>query len=295
MSITETLSNGEISVSFTSLGGTITSIKDAAGIEYLWQADEAYWTGQAPILFPICGSIRDNKAVTRDGKNLSMGRHGIVRKEEFAVEEKTADSITFSIIPTADMKEKYPYDFKFYAKYELIGKSLKTTYTVENTGDIDMPFSVGGHPGFNCPLVDGEDYTDYEIEFEQNETCTVPTLVTETGLINITERTPFFNNENVLKLKHELFHKDAIQFDEIKSRNVKYVSKKSGKGLTVEFNDMPYLCIWSTANDGPFVAIEPWVGISTCNDESDIFEEKRNIQSAKPSEKKSYSYTISIL
>lgn len=295
MSITETLSNGKITVSFTSFGGTITSIKDENNIEYLWQGDADYWTGQAPILFPICGSIRDNKAVTKDGKSLSMGRHGIVRKEEFALEEKTADSITFSITSTDSMKEKYPYDFKLYAKYELIGKSLKTTYTVENIGNEDMPFSVGGHPGFNCPLIEGEDYTDYEIQFEKNETCTVPTLVTETGLINITDRTPFFKNENVLPLKHDLFHKDAIQFDEIDSRSVKYVSKKSEKGLNVEFKDMPYLCIWSTANDGPFVAIEPWVGISTCNDESDIFEEKRNIQIAKPSEKKSYSYTISVL
>ena len=142
---------------------------------------------------------------------------------------------------------------------------------------------------------DGEKYTDYYIEFEKNETCSVPELDTERGLINITKRSPFFNNENKLQLDSSLFHKDAILFDELASRSVKYVSSKSGKGLQIDFPDMPYLVLWDTANDGPFVAIEPWVGLSTCDDESDVFEEKRNLQIAKPGEKKSFTYTITKL
>lgn len=47
--------------------------------------DAAYWSGQAPVLFPICGSIRGDKAVTLDGKELAMPRHGIVRKEEIVL------------------------------------------------------------------------------------------------------------------------------------------------------------------------------------------------------------------
>ena len=55
------------------------------------------------------------------------------------------------------------------AKYTLEGRSLKITYEVENTDTKKFSFFIGGHPGFNCPLVLGEEYTDYEIVFEQKE------------------------------------------------------------------------------------------------------------------------------
>ena len=57
----------------------------------------------------------------------------------------------------------------------------------------------------------------------------------------------------------------------------------------------PYLVIWSAANDGPFLALEPWTGLSTCSDENDVFEEKRNAAIVKPGEEKRLSYNITIL
>ena len=38
--------------------------------------------------------------------------------------------------------------------------------------------------------------------------------------------------------------------------------------------------VFSTAGVSylPFIALEPWTGLSTCSDEGDVFEEKRNIQ-----------------
>lgn len=289
------LTNGKITVAFTTTGGTITSIKDNDDLEYLWQGNPEYWSSQAPVLFPICGSIRDDKAVTRNGSKLAMGRHGFVRKLEFEQVEKTENSITFLNKSDEESLKKYPFEYKLYTKYELMDKTLKISHIIENTGKEDMPFSTGGHPAFNCPLVEGEDYTDYYVEFEKKEKCSIPWLVTETGLIDITKRTPYFDNENVVELKHELFHRDAICFDEIESRSVKLLSKKSDKGLKIDFEGFPYLILWSTANDGPFIAIEPWIGLSTCDDESDVFEEKRNTQIAAPGEKKEYSYYVSVL
>lgn len=52
------LKNENLTVQFSELGGQIISIKDTDGVEYLWQGDPTYWSGQAPVLFPICGSLR---------------------------------------------------------------------------------------------------------------------------------------------------------------------------------------------------------------------------------------------
>lgn len=288
------LKNEKLEVTFTTKGGTFCSIKGADGLEYLWQGDAKYWSGQAPILFPICGSIRDDKAVIGNQKTTSMPRHGIVRKREFEFVSQTENSITFMIQSNEEMKQQFPYGFQLFATYTLDQNTIQVTYAVKNTGEEAFPFFVGGHPGFNCPLVPGESYTDYQLVFEQKETCTVPTPVTETGLIDMEHRTEFLKDSNVVELSHEMFEQDATILDEIKSRKVTLRSKKSGKSVTLTFKDFPYLILWSSANHGDFVALEPWLGLSTCSDESDVFEEKRGVQTVERGETKSYSYQITV-
>ena len=46
------LKSEQLRVQFNSFGGALSSIKDAEGLEYLWQGDATYWSGQAPVLFP---------------------------------------------------------------------------------------------------------------------------------------------------------------------------------------------------------------------------------------------------
>ena len=104
--MTYTISNGILTVTFNTLGGTFASIKNAAGREYLWQPDPAFWGGQAPICFPICGSLRNNTAVTIEGKTLAMPRHGIVKDREFEMAAQTEDSITFRLTADDQLKEK---------------------------------------------------------------------------------------------------------------------------------------------------------------------------------------------
>ncbi len=41
--------------------------------------------------------------------------------------------------------------------------------------------------------------------------------------------------------------------------------------------------------------MEPWLGLSTCSDEGDVFEEKRNVQIAKSKECREYHFDITIL
>ena len=288
------LANDELKVRFSSLGGTLSSIKDQDEIEYLWQGDEKYWSGQAPVLFPICGSLRNDRARIGNEMETRMPRHGIVRKLEFQEECRTKDMIRFSVESSPESLKMFPYEFKLYTQYQLTGREIKVTYKIKNQGDKEMSFFIGGHPGFNCPLLKEEAYEDYCIEFEQEESCTVPTPITETGLIDMEHRTACLNHEKRIPLKHELFRKDAVILDELKSRKLKMMSVKTGKGIELDYQDFPYLILWSSSNDGPFVAIEPWVGLSTCSDESDIFEEKRNVQTVNAGEFKDYAFTIKI-
>ena len=65
-----------------------------------------------------------------------------------------------------------------------------------------------------------------------------------------------------------LFYRDALVFSNLESTCVSLKSRKSGRGVMMEFSDFPMLGIWSAANDGPYVALEPWTGCATAVSES---------------------------
>ena len=291
----KSLQNEFLKIDVASLGGALSSIQDRDGLEYLWQGDKKYWSGQAPVLFPICGSLRNNQAVIGGDKKASMPRHGIVRKREFALEKAGDKEIVYSIEANEELLAQYPYDFKLSIGYALSGKSIVITYTVANCSDEVMPFFLGAHPAFNCPLTDDTAYEDYYVEFEQEENCTSATPLPDSGLVDRHTRQPFLENSKRLPLDYKYFAEEAIVLDELKSRKARLRTDKHDKGIEIDFSDFHNLLLWSTANKSPFIALEPWSGLSTCTDESDVFEEKANVTLLPPKSSKQYRLVISIL
>jgi galactose mutarotase-like enzyme len=290
-----TLKNNELITEFDTFGGQLTSIKNGAGTEYLWQGDKAYWSGQAPVLFPIVGSLRGKNASIGGNKVCHMERHGLVRKLEFEMVKTTDDSISFVICSDEKTHELYPYDFKLTIQYILNRNSIATKYTVANQSNEVMPFQIGGHPGFNCPLSNNERFEDYVVEFEHVETADCPTPVPSSGLVDVSHRTRILDNSNTIKMNHDLFKTDALIFDQLKSRKAKLYNPMTGRGVQLSFADFDNLLVWSSANDGPFVALEPWSGLSTCSDENDVFEEKRGVHLLPAGKSDSLFYTITIV
>ena len=194
----------------------------------------------------------------------------------------------------AELLEQYPYPFKIVARYTIEAAKVAVSYEVTNEGTEDMPFFVGGHPGFKCPLDEGESYDDYELRFEQREAAELCTAVPSTGLIDVEHRSknPMVGHD--LPLTHELFDFAETIFDVLESRVVTLTKKDEDKGVRLTFPDMPYLIVWSKP-EGDFVAVEPWGGLSTCSDEDDVLEHKRCCLVAKPGETVTRGFEIEIL
>lgn len=102
-------------------------------------------------------------------------------------------------------------------------------------------------------------------------------------------------NSKKLSLDYKYFAVEAIVLDELKSRKATLKTDKHNKGIEMDFSDFNNLLLWSTANKGPFIALEPWSGLSTCTDESDVFEEKANVSLLPPKSSKQWKLVISIL
>ena len=214
-----TLSNGTLTLGFTTLGGTFTSIKDPEGRERLWQPDPAVWMGQAPICFPVCGGLRDGKATTLSGKQVALARHGFARKQEFQLVLHGDRDITFALESTPTLLEQYPFPFHFESRYALEGPTVRVTYATTNTGSEPMPFFIGGHPAFRVPVLPGERYEDYRVVFEKDESRTVPTPEVDTGLIDVEHRLEAPQHGRVLAITHELFNPAETIYDTLESRD----------------------------------------------------------------------------
>ena len=294
------LKSDQLNVEFQTLGGALSSIKDKDDVEYLWQGDPTYWSGQAPVLFPICGSVRNDTVLydKEDGSQVKgkIPRHGLVRKKEFTLVEQTEHSVTFAIEDDEEMYANYPYHFRLEITYTVTGKTIRTQYKVYNKElEKSMPYFIGGHPGFNCPLLDDEVYEDYYLEFEKPETCTVPKPFPETGMLDLKDRNSWLNNQKEIDLNYDFFSYDAVTLDELESRTVALRSRKHDKGLKLDFKEFPNLIVWSTLNKGPFIALEPWSGLSTSIEEGDRLEDKKDVKILKPGRFEQLGFDIEIL
>ena len=289
----------QLTVQFKTFGGALSSIKDRDGVEYLWQGDATYWSGQAPVLFPICGSLREDTAFYSHGDGTetkgTIPRHGLIRKKEFELVDQTENSVTFAIEDDENTYQNYPYHFRLEITYLVTGKTVRTQYKIFNkeTNKV-MPFFIGGHPGFNCPLLDGETYEDYYLEFEKEETCSVPRPFPETGMLDFQDRSPWLDSQKEVDLSYDLFSVDAVTLDELQSRTIALRSRKNEKGLKLHFQEFSNLIIWSTLNKGSFIAFEPWSGLSTSLEEGDHLEDKKNVRLLEPGQFDQIGFDIEI-
>lgn len=255
-------------------GAQIISFKGEDGREVLWQADPNVWAQHAPVLFPICGSVRDGK-VKIDGVEYPMTKHGFTRNPEFTVAKQGDDFVELVLTPTEESKPMYPFDFVFHVTYTLVENGYTTTFLVENKSDKVMPFCVGGHPGFIVPMEEGAQFSDYQLVFPEVEEGK-NSLAPGGYLIDGYEYLPEFRNSQVLLLKHELFdERDALIFTELKSRSVDLVHKDSGKGIHFAFPKMEVLAVWTMPHKhAPYVCLEPWHGMPSTAEGTDNFEDK---------------------
>lgn len=276
------------------LGAELTSFRREDGFELLWQGDPKYWEGQAPVLFPVVGALRGGR-VRIKGEWYSMPSHGFARRMEFEITKKTRESVTMTVCSNEETRKLYPYEFRFSVTYTVVERGLETKFRVENPGSEPLPFVVGGHPAYNIPAGEGECFEDYEIRFSSPETQSCPEVDLRECLINFERKTLELKEQQAIPLQHSLFYGDALIFENLRSRTVSLISRRSGRGVEMDVSDFPMLGIWSAANDGPYVALEPWVGCATTTQEDDELLHKKNMVLLPAGGEKSYAFTTRYL
>ncbi|MBC5993010.1 aldose 1-epimerase family protein [Pontibacter cellulosilyticus] len=264
-------------------------IKNDEDLEMIWVADPAVWASHAPNLFPIVGEL-PKQQYTYDGETYHMQRHGFARSKDFKVREESDKKLVFELEYDEETLAQYPFKFRLLVAYKLNDNRLEVTYNVFNEDKKAMWFSVGAHPGFNVPLYPNEQYEDYYLEFEQEETLR-RYLIDENGL-QTGETELIEEQSNILPLRHQYFDKDAIILKDLNSERLVLASHTGPRKIEVEFQGFPYLGIWAKPGPSPYVCIEPWCGIASSTNGSGELQDKEGINELGP--KQVFERTLSI-
>ncbi len=286
-----TIENQQIKAVIKAKGAELTQLfHKEHELDYLWHGDPAVWGKHSPVLFPIVGTLKNNTYFYND-LSYQLPRHGFARDKQFAVEEQTADTITFLLRSDAETHTIYPFMFEFRIRYTLFENALAVAYEVVNAGKDTMYFSVGAHPAFKLPLVPGTAYTDYYLQFDQSETAPRWPISAD-GLIEQSPL-PLLEDTNRLKLSKTLFQKDALVLKGMASTIVTLGSNKTPHGFRFDYPGFPFFGIWAAKN-ADFVCIEPWCGIADSVNTNQRLEDKEGINKLAADETFTRTWTVTV-
>ncbi len=274
--------NEHFCVGINTFGSELMYVRTRDGEDFLWNGDENVWKLRAPILFPICGGLKDDTYIFNN-KKYELKKHGFARNLEFEGSLISETKAEFILKSSEETRKRFPFDFIFKVTFVLEENTLKTFYSVENLSDGEMYFSVGAHEGYYCP----EGIEEYEIKFDDKKTLDSYIL---NGNLLEENKIRIIKDSDTLPLKYDYFKVDALVFKNIDFNKVSLVNKKSGKKVILEFDKADYFLLWTKPN-AKYICLEPWCGIQDgMNSDYDITKKEGII---KIKEKETFVFTHS--
>ena len=289
------LKKGCMEAVVTTKGGELISFKDEEGIERIWQGDPEYWTGRNPLLFPVVGNLKEGK-IKINGETYSMNRHGFAREREFVITEQAEDHVVMELRADEATLKKYPFNFKLQVCHRLEDSGFVTSFEIVNLDKREMPFCIGAHTAFCCPVFADETFEDYDIVFDEKEQAD-SLLLNSDGYIQKGKTVPFLRDSDRFALNYEPFEKmDTVIFSGLKSTGVSLKHRLKGHGVHMDFEGFPFMAFWTKgAQRAPFICIEPWHGCAALEDEDGDFKHKEACICLQPGERKEFLYKVKIL
>lgn len=281
------ISNDQLSVTVSALGAEMQSLQDADGRDYLWHGDGAFWTGRAPILFPIVGRAPGDQISVGD-HSAQMPQHGFARRSRFALVRADQTACTHVLTPTEAIRAVYPPDFRLELTHSLDGATLSVTATVTNTGPGPLPFGLGFHPAFRWPLPGAADQPH---RVTLNGAAAPEMARLSDGLLP-PQRHPSPFEKGRLTLNQSLFDADAMLFPNAAVPGLSY-GPDQGPRLTFAFENLPDLALWSKPG-APFLCIEPWHGTAARTTDGPTIKDRPNAITLSPGQNRHFAYRVTI-
>jgi len=269
---TVTISSPGLSAEISTLGAELRALRDEAGRDLLWNGDPGWWTGRAPLLFPVVGVVAGDE-IRVDGQAYPLEKHGFARKSEWALVDHRDTAATFRLEDSDATHASYPFAFRLDMHFAIDGATLSMTAILTNSGTRELPASFGYHPALLWPLPYGAPKEAHRITFAAPEPAPIRRIDGEGLMRPESEPTPVVGD--TLAPDARLFEDDAIIFDKLASRSLHYGAPGT-RGLEIAFPDMPELGIWQKPG-APYLCVEPWAGFADPQGYTGEFRDKPGV------------------
>ncbi len=249
---------------FGGLGSSITMPDRGAAREVLFLHD-FFWDpiysktrGGWPFLFPVCGRLeRDGVegAYLHRGQVRRLPIHGFSLRVPWQVTEAdAADVLTMVLEDDETTGDAYPFAFRVRLTYRVAPGELRAEMTIENRGDLEMPYYAGFHPYFLTPAPD-----------DGKERATIEVPSRRTWLYN--ERlTDIRGTAGPVRYPRGLGEAEVKEvLNEVDGDRPSRLTLPDGYTLSLNVAEashpglFPFVQLY-TMPDKPFYCIEPWMG-----------------------------------
>jgi galactose mutarotase-like enzyme len=269
------IARGRLEARIEEAGAELKSLRDRqSGTEYIWGGDQAWWSGSAPVLFPIVGGLKDGR-YTHRGAEYSLPQHGFARRSAFRIAASGPASACLELAASEETRRQYPFDFRLRVTFVLEEGGLAVQYDVSNHGAEAMLFSIGSHPAIRLSFAGGQ-LENYYLHFDQEES--VERHFFDNGLI-LEQTAPVFDTSRQIFLRPDLFDRGVLILKHPASQLISLRSGHSPRSVTLVTGGAPYLGIWAKPGRCPFLCLEPWYGLPDSPRCSGELAEKEGIMS----------------
>ncbi len=224
-----------------------------------------------------------------DGSTYELPQHGFARDLPFRLIRLTRESCTWLLVDGPETRARYPFPFELRITYRVDEAALQVRYEVHNPGDRPLPASLGAHPAFRWPLA-GLPRESHRILFEQEELAPIRRL--RGGLLDASPH-PTPVEGRLLRLKDDHFRSDALIFDRLRSRSLRY-GAPGGLGLEIAWYGFPHLALW-TIPGAEFLCIEPWHGYHSPEGFEGDLSDKPGIFRVEPGHTRTLGWSVRVL
>lgn len=279
------IENDILRASINPLGAELSSLvtKDD-GAEWLWQGDAQWWSGRAPLLFPVVGRSPDNQ-VEIDGQLYPMNSHGFARRSTFTLCVQKPDELQLELVADAQSRQSFPFAFRLRLTYRLEGATLITKAEVFNEDTRPMPCQFGYHPAFQWPLPHAAGLP-HQVDFDVAPDHLL--RLNGDGLIDEAHH-PAPANDQSIRLDPADYINDAMVFDNLRAS--RFTLHAGRARLVMETENLPDFALWQKPN-APFICLEPWHGTAPFPSQGASLAKRSNAMMIPPRDARSFTMRL---
>lgn len=273
--VVDEVRDGDLEIRIVRTGAEMVSIR-RGGSGFLHRDGEVQppasgWGNHATVMGYFLHRLWDQQSIYR-GRVIRGGNHGFLRHFEFGHPEVMADGVAYRVPADRIPEEAYPLRVSLVLTYRLIGGGVRVDFAFTNEEpDTVAHVSFGLHPGFAVRSV-----KTARVLFPAGEY--VRHFAPGNFLNGRTEVVQCAGGEMPFD-KAGLPDSYLLGLEGVPLREFVLESPEIGHRVRLDFSEVPYLTLWSDAED--FLCIEPCWGLPDSQPPV-AFEHKTGIQVLGP-------------